>query len=195
MDGYPFEGIFFENIDTTYIVSKKRDALRCKGEKVYLLLGIKCNSSKKKQYYLWGYTFVEEIEVTAAKEYALCGSLRLCRKPQLLNNLDGFEKFARVTTGSFAFGLQNVVRDEFSKTIESLCTENKLFSNESVDKEKYLEWLYEFERDNKIDDDKALTELRADSKAVVSFFNEVTMTMNLNYDIVQLDGQSVIQIC
>ncbi|MBN2729625.1 MAG: hypothetical protein JXR53_10415 [Bacteroidales bacterium] len=184
MDGYPFEGIFFENIDTTFIISKKRDALRCKGEKVYLILGMEKDGSSKKAFYLWGYTLVEEIEVTESNEYALKGCLKLCQQPQLLNNREGFENLFKKTTGSFAFGLQNVSKDILSDQIKELCSDGKILQNANSDKNVYLKWLNEFESENNIDDKKALTEIDKNNNAIVSFFRESensSIDMELRY--------------
>lgn len=119
--GYlPFEGSFFEGkiIDSGYTVSKKRDCLKLKGEKVYLIAGIKQKGHKQKDFFLWNYTQVEEIEVLddeRGTQYGVRGTDFVCKKPIRLNDLPGFDYFAKHTMGSFAYGMQNAVNDPFCK--------------------------------------------------------------------------------
>lgn len=145
--GYlPFEG-YTQNewIDNSgYTVTKKRDALKLKGEKVYLILGIKQKGHKQKDYFLWEYTLVEEVDVIDGNdgpEYGIRGTQYICKKPLRLNDLPGFEHFARNTMGSFAYGFQNVINDPFHEIIEN----ESLFVLPKKSGMSGLEWIANFE--------------------------------------------------
>ena len=144
--GYiPGEDSFLKNEaeDFSATVSKKRDCLKLKGQKIYLIVGIKQESHKRKDFFLWEYTQIEEVSLTESMhglEYSLEGTRFLCKKPIHLNNLPGFAHFAKHTMGSFAYGMQNAINDPFSKYI--LDESNFIQSNNIENK---LEWLANFE--------------------------------------------------
>lgn len=78
--GYlPYEGLYFRDMieDASFIATKKRDCLKLKGEKVYLIVGIKQKGLKQKDFFLWSYTQVEEIQVyddSEGKQYGVSGT-------------------------------------------------------------------------------------------------------------------------
>ena len=130
-----------EDFSTT--VSKKRDCLKLKGQKIYLILGIKQQSRKRKDFFLWEYTQIEEVSLIESMhglEYSLQGTRFLCKNPIHLNNLPDFDHFAKHTMGSFAYGMQNAINDPFSKYI--LDESNFILYNNIENK---LEWLANFE--------------------------------------------------
>lgn len=145
--GYlPFEGAFFEGKvnDSGITNSKKRDCLKLKGEKVYLIVGIKQKGHKQKDFFLWSYTQVEEIELVDdedGRNYGVHGTDFICKKPIRLNDLPGFEHFAKHTMGSFAYGMQNAINDPFSKVLMN----EKLFAPAEKFDGKALQWLADFE--------------------------------------------------
>lgn len=142
----PFEGAFFDgNVNDSGITnSKKRGCLKLKGEKVYLIVGIKQKGHKQKDFFLWSYTQVEEIQVCddpEGKQYGVSGTDFACKKPIRLNDLPGFEHFAKHTMGSFAYGMQNAINDPFCKYI----MDETNFVPASYYDGKGLEWLADFE--------------------------------------------------
>lgn len=149
--GYlPGEDSFLCNIDEdiSHTVSRKRICLKMKGQKIYLIVGIKQYGHKKKDFFLWEYTQIEEVAFTQSmhgQEYSLDGTRFVCKEPIYLNNLPGFEHFAKHTMGSFAYGIQDAINDPFSKYI--LNEENFIQANNIENK---TEWLANFE--NRLDD-------------------------------------------
>ena len=146
----PRESTFLYGLDdyVAHTVTRKRDCLKLKGQKLYMIVGLKQTGHKKKDFYLWDYTQIEEITHTKdmhGLEYSLDGTLFVCKKPIYLNNLPGFEHFAKHTMGSFAYGLQNAINDPFSKYI--LNESNFIQYTEIKNK---LTWLADFE--NELDD-------------------------------------------
>ena len=141
----PGEDFLLNNQNEAFsgINSKKRDCLKLKGQKLYLIVGIKQDFHKKKDFFLWEYIQIEEISLYESEHglgYLLEGTCFLCKKPIHLNDLPGFDHFAKHTMGSFAYGMQNAINDPFSKFIldESNFT---LYNNI----ENKLEWLANFE--------------------------------------------------
>ena len=149
--GYlPGEDSFLYELDddTSHTVSRKRVCLNMKGQKIYLIVGIKQYGHKKKDYFLWEYTQIEEVSFTESmhgQEYSLDGSNFLCKEPIYLNNLPGFDHFVKHTMGSFAYGIQDTINDPFSKYI--LNESNYIQKSKIKNK---LEWLTNFE--NKLED-------------------------------------------
>lgn len=142
--GYlPFENAFFEGMvsDSGVTVSKKRDCLKLKGERVYLIVGMKQRGHRQKDFYLWCYTQVEEIEAFENENYGVHGTDFICKKPIRLNDLPGFEHFAKHTMGSFAYGLQNAINDPFSQVLMN----DKLYASMEKYNQKALRWLADFE--------------------------------------------------
>jgi len=130
------------------INTKKRDCLKLKGHMIYLIVGIKQYGHKKKDYFLWESIQIEEIslvELMNGIQYSLKGTCFFCKEPIYLNDLSGFEHFAKHTMGSFAYGMQNAINDPFSKYI--LNESNFIQTNKIKNK---LEWLANFE--NKLED-------------------------------------------
>lgn len=137
--------------DVSHTVSRKRVCLNMKGQKIYLIVGIKQYGHKKKDFFLWEYTQIEEVSFTESmhgQEYSLDGSRFLCKEPIYLNDLPGFDYFAKHTMGSFAYGIQDAINDPFSKYI--LNESNYIQINKIKDR---LNWLANFESQL---DDKAL---------------------------------------
>lgn len=137
--------------DVSHTVSRKRVCLNMKGQKIYLIVGIKQYGHKKKDFFLWEYTQIEEVSFTESmhgQEYSLDGSRLLCKEPIYLNDLPGFDYFAKHTMGSFAYGIQDAINDPFSKYI--LNESNFIQINKTKDR---LNWLANFESQL---DDKAL---------------------------------------
>ena len=137
--------------DVSHTVSRKRVCLNMKGQKIYLIVGIKQYGHKKKDFFLWEYTQIEEVSFTESmhgQEYSLDGSRFLCKEPIYLNDLPGFDYFAKHTMGSFAYGIQDAINDPFSKYI--LNESNYIQINKTKDR---LNWLANFESQL---DDKAL---------------------------------------
>ena len=137
--------------DVSHTVSRKRVCLNMKGQKIYLIVGIKQYGHKKKDFFLWEYTQIEEVSFTESmhgQEYSLDGSRFLCKEPTYLNDLPGFDYFAKHTMGSFAYGIQDAINDPFSKYI--LNESNYIQINKTKDR---LNWLANFES---LLDDKAL---------------------------------------
>lgn len=137
--------------DVSHTVSRKRVCLNMKGQKIYLIVGIKQYGHKKKDFFLWEYTQIEEVSFTESmhgQEYSLDGSRFLCKEPTYLNDLPGFDYFAKHTMGSFAYGIQDAINDPFSKYI--LNESNYIQINKTKDR---LNWLANFESQL---DDKAL---------------------------------------
>ena len=125
------------------INTKKRDCLKLKGLNIYLIVGLKQKSQKKKDYFLWECIQIEEISLVELKngiEYSLKGTCFFCKAPIYLNDLPGFEHFAKHTMGSFAYGMQNAINDPFSKYI--INESNFIRSNQIKNK---LLWLANFE--------------------------------------------------
>jgi len=144
--GYlPGEDSFLWNSsdESSSTVSRKRVCLKTKGQKIYLIVGIKQRECKKKDFFLWEYTQIEEVSFTESmhgQEYSLNGTRFLCKQPIHLNNLPGFDHFAKHTMGSFAYGIQDAINDPFSKYITN--EENFIQSSKIENK---LEWLANFE--------------------------------------------------
>ncbi|SOD14438.1 group I intron endonuclease [Fibrobacter sp. UWB16] len=141
----PGEDTFFYNIneDSYSLVSQKRDCLKLKGQKIYLIVGIKQQGHKKKDFFLWEYTQIEEITFTKSMhgpDYSLKGTRFICKEPIYLNDLSGFDYFAKHTMGSFAYGMQNAINDPFCKYI--LNESNFIQINDVANK---LNWLANFE--------------------------------------------------
>ena len=137
--------------DVSHTVSRKRVCLNMKGQKIYLIVGIKQYGHKKKDFFLWEYTQIEEVSFTESmhgQEYSLDGSRFLCKEPIYLNDLPEFDYFAKDTMGSFAYGIQDAINDPFSKYI--LNESNYIQINKIKDR---LNWLANFESQL---DDKAL---------------------------------------
>lgn len=137
--------------DVSHTVSRKRVCLNMKGQKFYLIVGIKQYGHKKKDFFLWEYTQIEEVSFTESmhgQEYSLDGSRFLCKEPIYLNDLPGFDYFAKHTMGSFAYGIQDAINDPFSKYI--LNESNYIQINKIKNR---LNWLANFESQL---DDKAL---------------------------------------
>ena len=149
--GYlPGEDSFLYKIDddVSHTVSRKRVCLNMKGQKIYLIVGIKQYGHKKKDFFLWEYTQIEEVSFTESmhgQEYSLDGSRFLCKEPIYLNNLPGFDYFVKHTMGSFAYGIQDTINDPFSKY---LLKESNYIQSSKI--EDNLNWLANFE--NRIDD-------------------------------------------
>ncbi len=127
--------------DSGITVSKKRDCLKLKGERVYLIVGMKQRGHRQKNFYLWCYTQVEEIEAFENENYGVYGTDFICKKPIRLNDLPGFEHFAKHTMGSFAYGLQNAINDPFSQVLMN----DKLYASMEKYNQKALRWLADFE--------------------------------------------------
>ena len=147
--------------DVSHTMSRKRDCLKLKGQRVYLIVGIKQKSHRKKDFFLWEYTQIEEITFTKSMhgfEYSLDGTRFVCRNPVYLNNLSGFDNFAKQTMGSFAYGLQNAMKDPFSEIIlnESDFVQYNEMKNKKV-------WLSNFE--DRLDD-KELCLIKKNGKDV-----------------------------
>ena len=157
--GYlPGEDSFLYELDddTSHTVSRKRVCLNMKGQKIYLIVGIKQYGHKKKDFFLWKYTQIEEISFTESmhgQEYSLDGSRFLCKEPIYLNNLPRFDHFFKHTMGSFAYGIQDTINDPFSKYI---LNESNYIQTSQI--ENKLKWLANFE--NQLDDkDLCLTRI------------------------------------
>ena len=147
--------------DVSHTMSRKRDCLKLKGQRVYLIVGIKQKSHRKKDFFLWEYTQIEEITFTKSMhgfEYSLDGTRFICKNPVYLNNLSGFGIFAKQTMGSFAYGLQNAIKDPFSEIIlnESDFVQYNEMKNKKV-------WLSNFE--DRLDD-KELCLIKKNGKDV-----------------------------
>lgn len=170
--GYlPFEDSFFSGklTDEGYTTSKKRDCLKLKGEKVYLIVGIKQKGHKQKDFFLWSYTQVEEIEMFDETQYGVHGTDFICKKPIRLNDLPGFEHFAKHTMGSFAYGMQNAINDPFSKVLMN----EKLFAPAEKFDGKALKWLANFE--DELDDESVkLTQIDDEKKSYWRLFDRYT---------------------
>lgn len=142
----PGEFAFLNNLEIDYsdIVSRKRDCLKLKGQKVYLIIGLKQACHKKKDFFLIDYTQIEEVSFASERmhgeEYSLSGTSFIRKCPLHLNPLPGFDYFAKHTMGSFAYGMQNAINDPFSKYI--LNESNFIQCNSIKNK---LEWIASFE--------------------------------------------------
>lgn len=141
----PGEYVYLNNLESDYgdTVSRKRDCLKLKGQKIFLIVGIKQEGHKRKDFFLWNYNQIEEVELNDSMhglEYSLKGTCFTCKNPIHLNDLPGFDHFAKHTMGSFAYGMQNVINDPFSKYI--LDESNFILYNNIENK---LEWLANFE--------------------------------------------------
>jgi len=173
LDYMPYENQIFSSDDSSsYILSKKRDALRCKGTKIYLIVGIKQRGNAKKQFFLWGYEQIEEIECIdwfdgESKSYGLRGNYFKCTLPIELNKLDGFDSFFRKTMGSFAYGLQNAIKDLFCRYL--MDESNFETRNDCIN---YLDWLTTFEEKNIKDERLRLTRHLDDGSNSIIFFDE-----------------------
>ncbi len=168
---FPYESLYFRNFteDCSYIISKKRICLNLKGEKLYLIVGIKQKGRKTKDYFLWDYTQIEEIDVeheSCEAAYCLRGSRFLCKKPVYLNELPGFDYFAKHSMGSFAYGLQNVIKDPFS---QFLMDERHYVALKDIRKKSVLKWFADFEEDALVPELR-LTAKDGRSKARWNFF-------------------------
>jgi len=109
-----------------------------------MIVGIKQELHRKKDFFLFDYTQIEEVSFTNESmhgdEFALSGTSFLCKKPIYLNNLPGFEHFAKHTMGSFAYGMQNAINDPFS---EHLLDEKNFIQCNEIDNK--LKWFADFE--------------------------------------------------
>ena len=164
----PGEYAYLNNLEIDYadIVSRKRDCLKLKGQKIYMIVGIKQECHRKKDFFLWEYTQIEEVafaESMHGQEYSLDGTCFVCKEPIHLNNLPGFEHFAKHTMGSFAYGIQDAINDPFSKYI--LNEENFIRVNKIGNK---LEWFANFE--NRLDDKEICLTKNVDGKAELDCF-------------------------
>lgn len=143
----PGEYAYLNNLEIDYadIVSRKRDCLKLKGQKIYMVVGIKQEHHKKKDFFLFDYTQIEEVSFVSERmhgdEYSLSGTSFLCKKPIYLNILPGFEHFAKHTMDSFAYGMQNAINDPFCKYF--LNEKNFIQCNEIDNK---LKWFANFEK-------------------------------------------------
>jgi len=160
--------------DVSHTVSRKRVCLNMKGQKIYLIVGIKQYGHKKKDFFLWEYTQIEEVSFTESmhgQEYSLDGSRFLCKEPIYLNDLPGFDYFAKHTMGSFAYGIQDTINDPFSKYI--LKESNYIQTTTIEDK---LKWLANFE--NRLDDKEICLTKKMNGKIELSCFqycNEIIL--------------------
>ena len=141
----PGDYVYLNNLESDCgdTVSRKRDCLKLKGQKIFLIIGIKQESHKRKDFFLWNYIQIEEVELRDSMhglEYSLKGTCFTCKNPIHPNNLSGFDHFAKNTMGSFAYGMQNAINDPFSKYI--LDESNFIQCNNIENK---LEWLANFE--------------------------------------------------
>ena len=142
----PGEYAFLNNLEIDYadIVSRKRDCLKLKGQKIYMIVGIKQEHHRKKDFFLFDYTQIEEVTFVSERmhgnEYSLSGTNFMRKTPLYLNNLPGFEHFAKHTMGSFAYGMQNAIKDPFSKYI---LEESKYIQCNKI--ENKLKWFANFE--------------------------------------------------
>jgi hypothetical protein len=171
----PYEDEIFLEDSSSYIVSKKRDALRCKGDRVYLIVGMKQRGRTKKQFFLGCYEKIEEIECIdwldgKSDSYGLRGNYCKCKMPIELNGLDGFDSFFRKTMGSFAYGLQNAIRDPFCKYI----MDEKNFEIQDAENHdlKYLDWVSEFEEKYITDETFRLTNHLNEGSNEMVFFED-----------------------
>ena len=168
--GYlPGENCFLWNTDddSSSTVSRKRVCLKMKNQKIYLILGIKQSGRKKKDFFLWEYTQIEEVSFTESmhgQEYSLDGTRFACKQPIYLNNLPGFEHFVKHTMGSFAYGIQDAINDPFSEYIRN--EENFIQVNQIENK---LEWLANFE--NRLDDKALCLTNLVDGKIEINCFD------------------------
>lgn len=154
-----------EDFSTT--VSKKRDCLKLKGQKIYLIVGIKQESHKRKDFFLWEYTQIEEVSLIESMhglEYSLEGTRFLCKNPIHLNDLPEFDHFAKHTMGSFAYGMQNAINDPFSKYI---LDESNFFQCNNI--ENKLEWLANFEE--KLEDKNLCLTKRTENNIEFDWFD------------------------
>ena len=144
-NGYPSNNILEEVDDTSiyesthYISSKKRSILYTKGDTIFLIVGRKFN--KKKLYFLWTKTIVEEIDFLEDEDliYNAIGDQNFINPPQLLNDMEGFDElFSK--TGHFGLGFSNIGMMEFSKVLEKLSSDYKCINDIS-----YKEYISEFE--------------------------------------------------
>ena len=110
-----------------------------------MVVGIKQEHHKKKDFFLFDYTQIEEVSFVSERmhgdEYSLSGTSFLCKKPIYLNILPGFEHFTKHTMGSFAYGMQNAINDPFCKYF--LNEKNFIQCNEIDNK---LKWFANFEK-------------------------------------------------
>ena len=147
----PSEEKYIYNLDDgqSCVESRKKESLKTKGTKVYLIVGIKQAQHKKKDFFLWDYSQIEDVCINDSQNglvYLLKGKDVLCKKPIHLNDLPGFGHFAKYSMGSFAYGLQNVINDPFCEYL----TDESNFDLNNVAMTDRLAWLADFE--NQLDD-------------------------------------------
>lgn len=144
--GYPANDILLYNNEisifdsTHYISSRKRSILYSQGDIIFLIVGRIFN--KKKFYFLWTKTLVEEIDFIENDDliYNAIGSQNYIYLPQLLNDKNDFNEFFR-KTGHFGLGFLNITNLNFTKTLEDLA--NKYLCIKDV---SFKEYINEFEK-------------------------------------------------
>lgn len=183
---YPFWSTFIENKwnpESSAVYTKKRDALRMKGAKLYLILGLKQKGQKKKNFFLWGYTQIEEIECVN-DEYLLIGTEFHTKEPIKINDIDGFNYFFRHTMGSFAYGLQNAVNDPFHKVIKN---EKTYMDENNLNLATPINWFYNFQSKFITDDNWILIDnnlkpnLYTYTDEKIAFVNNLLLNMLVFY--------------
>jgi group I intron endonuclease len=141
--GYPSQDSLDDNEDnllidsTHYISSRKRSIIYSKGDTVFLILGKTIN--KVKCYFLWTVTIVEEVDFLEEEDlvYNAFGEQHFIMPPQLLNNLEGFLEFKKLT-GNFGLGFQNISSWGFLETLGNLTIDNFCKKEDKITYRKYI---------------------------------------------------------
>jgi len=122
------------------ISTRKRVAVNLKGDLIFLILGTYNKKIKKKNYFLWSATLVEEIEFYDDMElsYNLVGEQFLFTKPIILDDIDGFN-FLKRKSGNFAYGLHKITDYPIAKFFLK-CAKNETLKSDI----SYSNYIYEF---------------------------------------------------
>ena len=128
--GYPSDEILTALDDTLledsthYISSLKRSMLYALGDTVFLIVGR--YREKKKQYYLWTKTVIEEVDYIETENlvYNAFGEQCFVSPPAHLNNIDGFDEFL-VRIGRFGFGFHNISHLPFTDKLIDVSSDNE----------------------------------------------------------------------
>jgi hypothetical protein len=144
--GYPADEILHEEKNRVLsranhtISSSRPTILYTPGNTIFLILGI--NVKKKKKYYLWTETIVDELrEGYSEKMYDVQGPQSFMYLPPLLNEEPGFSDF-RNKAGNFGLGVQEITNWEFLKVLIRL---RDTFRCKNQNVLTYRQYIEEFE--------------------------------------------------
>ncbi|SDI40911.1 HNH endonuclease [Chryseobacterium taeanense] len=148
LECYPTENTDFKSLvsdltlddslkEKNWIYTTKKTVFKAKGSICFLIVGK--TENKIKNYYLWCYFTIKNIEENAF-EIVARGKGKDFKHPIILNNLENFDSFKKFC-GNFGIGFQKIDNHDFSKTlslyldeikVDYLIPDRKVFLEETI---------------------------------------------------------------